>query len=124
MRINDWSSDVCSSDLYTRYGTVFLAAIQAYGISVGLEGMSGSHGGAVIDPGMMFRLTTVITLTGGTLFLMWLGEQITQRGVGQGTSLLIFAGIVAELPRAMRSEERRVGKESVRPSRSRWSPNH
>src|SRR3546814_3324547 len=85
MRINDWSSDVCSSDLYTRYGTVFLAAIQAYGISVGLEGMSGSHGGAVIDPGMMFRLTTVITLTGGTLFLMWLGEQITQRGVGQGT---------------------------------------
>src|SRR3546814_9592597 len=63
--------------------------------------MSGSHGGAVIDPGMMFRLTTVITLTGGTLFLMWLGEQITQRGVGQGTSLIIFAGIVAELPRAM-----------------------
>src|SRR3546814_15389210 len=63
--------------------------------------MSGSHGGAVIDPGMMFRLTTVITLTGGTLFLMWLGEQITQRGVGQGTPLIIFAGIVAELPRAM-----------------------
>src|SRR3546814_5831956 len=68
--------------------------------------MSGSHGGAVIDPGMMFRLTTVITLTGGTLFLMWLGEQITQRGVGQGTSLIIFAGIVAELPRwVIRSEE-------------------
>jgi len=86
---------------YTRYGTVFLAAIQAYGIAVGLEGMTGSRGGAVIDPGMLFRVTTVITLTGGTLFLMWLGEQITQRGVGQGTSLIIFAGIVAELPRAM-----------------------
>ncbi|WP_300296587.1 preprotein translocase subunit SecY [Ferrovibrio sp.] len=86
---------------YTRYGTVFLAIIQAYGISVGLEGMSGSRGGAVIDPGMFFRLTTVVTLTGGTLFLMWLGEQITQRGIGQGTSLIIFAGIIAELPRAM-----------------------
>ncbi|HEX6957660.1 MAG TPA: preprotein translocase subunit SecY [Ferrovibrio sp.] len=86
---------------YTRYGTVFLAAVQAYGIAVGLEGMSGSRGGAVLDPGMFFRLTTMITLTGGTLFLMWLGEQITQRGVGQGTSLIIFAGIVAELPRAL-----------------------
>lgn len=86
---------------YTRYGTVFLAIIQAYGISVGLEGMTGSRGGAVIDPGMFFRLTTVVTLTGGTLFLMWLGEQITQRGIGQGTSLIIFAGIIAELPRAM-----------------------
>lgn len=88
---------------YTRYGTVFLAAIQAYGIAVGLEGMTGSRGGAVIDPGMFFRITTVITLTGGTLFLMWLGEQITQRGVGQGISLIIFAGIIAELPRAMAS---------------------
>lgn len=86
---------------YTRYGTVFLALIQSYGIAVGLEGMTGSTGGAVIDPGMFFRLTTVITLTGGTMFLMWLGEQITQRGIGQGISLIIFAGIIAELPRAL-----------------------
>src|SRR3546814_19865135 len=69
---------------YTRYGTVFLAAIQAYGISVGLEGMSGSHGGAAIDPGMMFRLTPVLTLNGGTLFLMSLGERLTQPRVGTG----------------------------------------
>ncbi|MCW0234538.1 MAG: preprotein translocase subunit SecY [Ferrovibrio sp.] len=86
---------------YTRYGTVFLALVQSYGIAVGLEGMTGSRGGAVLDPGMFFRLTTVVTLTGGTLFLMWLGEQITQRGVGQGISLIIFAGIIAELPRAL-----------------------
>ena len=86
---------------YTRYGTVFLAAIQAYGIAVGLEGFQGQSGGAVIDPGMFFRLTTVVTLTGGTIFLMWLGEQITARGVGNGISLIIFAGIVAELPRAL-----------------------
>lgn len=85
---------------YTRYGTVFLALIQSYGIAVGLEGMAGTRGGAVLDPGLFFRLTTVVTLTGGTLFLMWLGEQITQRGVGQGISLIIFAGIIAELPRA------------------------
>ncbi len=82
---------------YTRYGTVFLAAIQAYGISVGLE----SSGTIVTDPGWFFRLTTVITLVGGTIFLMWLGEQITARGVGNGISLIIFAGIVAELPRAL-----------------------
>jgi len=88
---------------YTRYGTVVLAIIQAYGIAVGLEGMTGSRGGAVVEPGLFFRLVTVVTLTGGTLFLMWLGEQITQRGIGQGTSLIIFAGIVAELPRAMAS---------------------
>ncbi len=86
---------------YTRYGTVLLAAVQAYGISAGLEGMAGSQGSAVISPGMFFRLTTVITLVGGTIFLMWLGEQITQRGVGNGISLIIFAGIVAELPRAL-----------------------
>src|SRR5690606_27408212 len=86
---------------YTRYGTVFLAAIQAYGIAVGLEGMTGSRGSAVIDPGMFFRLVTVVTLTGGTMFLLWLGEQITQRGVGQGISLIIFAGIIADLPSAM-----------------------
>lgn len=87
---------------YTRYGTVVLAAFQAYGIAVGLEGMNVGNGlGAVIDPGMTFRISTVITLTGGTLFLMWLGEQVTSRGVGNGISLIIFAGIVAELPSAI-----------------------
>ena len=88
---------------YTRYGTVGLAAVQAYGIAVGLEGMSGPAGSAVLDPGLYFRFTTVITLTGGTIFLMWLGEQITQRGVGNGISLIIFAGIVANLPSALAS---------------------
>ncbi len=82
---------------YTRYGTVVLAALQGYGIAVGLEGA----GNIVIDPGLFFRATTVITLVGGTLFLMWLGEQITARGVGNGISLIIFAGIVAELPGAL-----------------------
>jgi preprotein translocase subunit SecY len=82
---------------YTRYGTVFLAVLQAYGISVGLEGSSN----IVVDPGMFFRITTVITLTGGTMFLMWLGEQITSRGIGNGISLIIFSGIVAELPAAL-----------------------
>ena len=79
---------------YTRYGTVVLAALQAYGIAVGLEGQAG----LVTDPGMFFRISTVITLTGGTVFLMWLGEQITARGIGNGISLIIFAGIVAGLP--------------------------
>ena len=87
---------------YTRYGTVGLAAVQAYGIAVGMEGLQTSAGsGAVIDPGYYFRFTTVVTLTGGTIFLMWLGEQITQRGVGNGISLIIFAGIVANLPLAV-----------------------
>ena len=87
---------------YTRYGTVLLAAVQAYGISVGLESMGGGGGlPVVMDPGMLFRMTTVISLTGGTIFLMWLGEQITQRGVGNGISLIIFAGIVANLPVAL-----------------------
>ena len=86
---------------YTRYCTVLLAPVQAYGIAVGLEGMRGSAGAAVLDPGIFFRLTTVITLTGGTMFLMWLGEQITARGVGNGISLIIFAGIVANLPHAL-----------------------
>ncbi len=86
---------------YTRYGTVALAALQAYGIAVGLEGMSSTAGGgAVLEPGLFFRLTTVVTLTGGTIFLMWLGEQITARGIGNGISLIIFAGIVANLPAA------------------------
>jgi preprotein translocase subunit SecY len=79
---------------YTRYATVFLAALQAYGIAVGLEGQAG----LVTTPGLFFRLSTVITLTGGTVFLMWLGEQITARGIGNGISLIIFAGIVAGLP--------------------------
>ncbi len=86
---------------YTRYGTVFLCALQAYGIAVGLEGMGGGGGSAVMAPGIFFRLTTVITLVGGTIFLMWLGEQITQRGVGNGISLIIFAGIVARLPSSL-----------------------
>ena len=86
---------------YTRYGTVLLAIVQAYGISVGIEGMSSGGASAVIDPGMGFRLSAAITLTGGTLFLMWLGEQITARGVGNGISLIIFAGIVAELPASL-----------------------
>ena len=82
---------------YTRYGTVVLATLQAYGIAVGLE----SAGNVVIDGGWFFRFTTVVTLVGGTVFLMWLGEQITARGVGNGISLIIFAGIVAELPAAL-----------------------
>ncbi len=86
---------------YTRYGTVLICALQGYGIAAGLEGMSSSAGSAVIDPGYFFRFTTVVTLIGGTLFLMWLGEQITARGVGNGISLIIFAGIVANLPTAL-----------------------
>jgi len=82
---------------YTRYGTVLLATAQGYGVSVGLE----SSSNVVIDPGMFFKLTTVITLVAGTIFLMWLGEQITQRGIGNGISLIIFSGIVAEIPRAL-----------------------
>lgn len=86
---------------YTRYFTVILAAVQAYGIAVGLEGFSGAGGSAVINPGMFFRIESVITLVGGTMFVMWLGEQITARGVGNGISLIIFSGIVANLPRAL-----------------------
>ncbi len=84
---------------YTRYFTVFLAAGQAFMIARGLE----SSSGVVMNPGWFFEVTTVVTLVGGTVFLMWLGEQITQRGVGNGISLIIFAGIVAELPRALAS---------------------
>jgi preprotein translocase subunit SecY len=86
---------------YTRYLTVLLATVQAYGLAVGLESMQGGSGSAVIDPGFFFRASTVVTVVGGTVFLMWLGEQITARGVGNGISLIIFAGIVAELPRAI-----------------------
>ena len=83
---------------YTRYGTVLLAAVQAYGIAIGLESTNGPAGSVVLDPGYFFRVSTIITLTGGTVFLMWLGEQITQRGVGNGISLIIFSGIVANFP--------------------------
>src|SRR5437764_10939580 len=83
---------------YTRLGTVLLAAVQSYGIAVGLEGMHAGTQSAVIDPGLFFRLVTVVTLVCGTVFLMWLGEQITARGVGNGISLIIMAGIVARLP--------------------------
>jgi len=86
---------------YTRYGTIILATVQAYGLAVGLENMQSSAGSAVINAGLYFRITTVITIVGGTMFLMWLGEQITTRGVGNGTSLIIFAGIVAGIPSAI-----------------------
>src|SRR3990170_610809 len=87
---------------YTRYGTVVLSIIQGIMISVGLEGTRGPGGfGLVLNPGWSFRLMTIITLTSGTAFIMWLGEQITERGIGNGISLIIFAGIVARLPSAM-----------------------
>ncbi len=87
---------------YTRYLTVLIAVFQSYGIAVGLQSMTGSTGPAVMmESPLLFQFTTVVTLTGGTLFLMWLGEQITARGIGQGTSLIIFAGIVAQLPHAL-----------------------
>ena len=83
----------------TRYGTVFIAVLQGYGVSVGLE----NAGSLVLEPGMSFRIATTISLVAGTTFLMWLGEQITLRGVGNGISLIIFSGIVAEIPRALAS---------------------
>jgi preprotein translocase subunit SecY len=87
---------------YTRYGTVFLCAIQGYFTAVGLETWGASEGhSAVLDPGMMFRISVVTSLVGGTMFLMWLGEQITSRGIGNGVSLIIMAGIVANLPQAL-----------------------
>ncbi len=81
----------------TRYGTVLLATIQGYGLAVGLE----SSADLVINPGIFFKISTVTTIVAGTIFLMWLGEQITQRGIGNGISLIIFSGIVAEIPRAL-----------------------
>ena len=87
---------------YTRYGTVFLTAIQGWFIAVGLETWGASQGmSAVIEPGLLFRITCVVSLIGGTMFLMWLGEQITSRGIGNGVSLIIMAGIVSQLPRAV-----------------------
>jgi preprotein translocase subunit SecY len=92
---------------YTRYGTVLLATVQAYGIAAGLEGQ-----GLALDPGAFFRAAAVITLVGGTMFLMWLGEQITARGIGNGISLVIFIGIIAELPGALAQffEQGRTGQ--------------
>ncbi|MBI1732385.1 MAG: preprotein translocase subunit SecY [Gammaproteobacteria bacterium] len=86
---------------YTRYGTVFLATFQALGVAVALEGQSTGNLPVVIDPGVGFKIAAVTTLVTGTMFLMWLGEQITERGIGNGISMLIFAGIVAGLPRAI-----------------------
>lgn len=96
---------------YTRYGTLILATFQALGIAIALEGQAG----LVLDPGMAFRLTAVVTLVSGTMFLMWLGEQITERGIGNGISIIIFAGIVAGLPHAIGStlELARTGAFSI-----------
>jgi preprotein translocase subunit SecY len=88
---------------YTRYLTLLLSTVQGYGLAVGLEAMGGPAGSAVIDPGWFFRASTVITIVGGTMFLMWLGEQITARGIGNGISLIIFTGIIATLPGAIAS---------------------
>jgi preprotein translocase subunit SecY len=94
---------------YTRYGTVLLSLIQGFGISVGLERMTGPGGELVVmDPGWSFRLMTMITLTAGTAFIMWLGEQITERGIGNGISLVIFAGIVARMPTAISNSVRLI----------------
>jgi preprotein translocase subunit SecY len=86
---------------YTRYLTLVIAIFQAWGIAVGLESIRGAAGPAVADPGWFFRISAIITLVGGTMFLMWIGEQITARGIGNGISLIIFAGIVANLPSAL-----------------------
>jgi preprotein translocase subunit SecY len=101
---------------YARYGTILLAAIQALGISIGLESMTSPSGDLVVlNPGWAFRSMTVLTLTAGTSFIMWLGEQITERGIGNGISLIIFAGIVARLPAAIIStlEQVRIGELQV-----------
>src|SRR5580692_697196 len=90
-------------NLYTRYLTAFIAMFQSYGIAVGLESMRGSFGPAVLYPGWFFQFSCIITLVGGTMFLMWLGEQITARGIGNGQSLIIMSGIVAGLPGALAS---------------------
>jgi len=96
---------------YTRYATVGLSVIQGLMISIGLESMASPSGGAMVvnDPGWTFRLMTIITLTSGTAFIMWLGEQMTERGIGNGISLIIFAGIVARMPAAISNTFRMVG---------------
>ncbi|MGD9075350.1 MAG: preprotein translocase subunit SecY [Desulfobacteraceae bacterium] len=101
---------------YTRYGTVILSVVQGFGIAVGLERMS-SPGGAMVVPigGWGFRLLTVVTLTAGTAFLMWLGEQITERGIGNGISLIIFSGIVARFPLAVANTFRLMGTGEITP---------
>src|SRR5215204_7689896 len=87
---------------YTRFLTVLLTTVQGYFIAVGLEGLAATQGiGAVVEPGLLFRVAATISLVGGTLFLMWVGEQITSRGIGNGVSLIIMAGIVASLPRTL-----------------------
>lgn len=86
---------------YSRYLTVLFAVVQSYALAVGLENMMGAGGSAVVIPGVFFRISTMITLTGGTVFLMWLGEQITARGIGNGTSMIIYSGIIANLPQSM-----------------------
>jgi preprotein translocase subunit SecY len=86
---------------YTRYGTVFLASFQAIGMSIGLESFAVGGQSIVLDPGLEFRAITAITLVAGTIFLMWVGEQVTERGIGNGISMIIFAGIVAGLPSAI-----------------------
>ncbi len=98
-------------NFYTRIATIFLSIIQGYGLAVGLEAMQAEYGQIVQDPGFFFRITTVVTLSSGTMFLLWIGDQITSRGVGNGVSLIIFAGIVAGLPNAIFSlfELARVG---------------
>jgi preprotein translocase subunit SecY len=101
---------------YTRYGTVILSMVQGFGIAVGLENMRGAAGEMIVlAPGWSFRIMTVITLTAGTAFIMWLGEQITERGIGNGISLIIFAGIVARMPNAIAStyELFRIGQMSI-----------
>ncbi len=101
---------------YTRYGTVVLSMVQGFGIAIGLENMRGAAGEMIVmAPGWSFRILTVITLTAGTAFIMWLGEQITERGIGNGISLIIFAGIVARMPNAIAStfELMRIGQMNV-----------
>jgi preprotein translocase subunit SecY len=101
---------------YTRYGTVVLSMVQGFGIAIGLENMRGAAGEMIVmAPGWSFRILTVITLTAGTAFIMWLGEQITERGIGNGISLIIFAGIVARMPNAIAStfELLRIGQMNV-----------
>ncbi|MCL2474390.1 MAG: preprotein translocase subunit SecY, partial [Alphaproteobacteria bacterium] len=100
---------------YSRYLTVLFASVQSYALAVGLESMIGSSGSAVIINTTFFRISTMITLTGGAVFLMWLGEQITSRGIGNGISLLIYGGIVAGLPRAIGQtlELQRIGSLST-----------
>ncbi len=94
---------------YTRYGTVVLAVFQSLGIAIAME----SQQGLVLDPGLVFRITTMVTLTTGTMFLMWLGEQITERGIGNGISLIIFAGIVSGLPKAVFSTLTLIGQNAI-----------